>query len=246
MKWDKRTRIVIFSGAVFVASALSMHALVARLSAVNQCVVTSDNRLSADISAQITGAIERHVCAGKSYANIAAAIIQEFSCVDDIVLHHCAPGVLYGDIISVQPLIHVNDTHVVSNDGVVMSPDNFSPALLHTLHVIRVDNLDEKACMPHSFITTVQALIPSFLDSYDAYWVDENKLVLLEKESPHFSLICNAQKLPDERLVACCQQLKNDVCSKVSKKQYWAADIRFEHQIILTNGVACQGGVAHG
>jgi hypothetical protein len=93
----------------------------------------------------------------------------------------------------------------------------------------------------------VQALTPFLLDRYDAHWVDDNKLVLQEKETSNFSLICNAQKLPDARLLAYCQQLKNDVCSKKKAQRHthesWFADIRFEHQIILH---ACQGGVAHG
>ena len=203
MKWDKRTLIGIFSGAILIASALSMHALVARLSAVNRCVVTVDNRLSPVISTKIVHALEQHVHAGKSYADIAAAIMQEFACVDDIVLHHCAPGVVHGEITSVQPLIHINDAYVVSDRGALVSPDCFSPRLLHTLHTMRVDNLDEKKPMPSSFIKTVHMLTPSLLDAYDARWVDDNKLVLQEKLTPHFSVICNARTVPDARLLAC-------------------------------------------
>lgn len=250
MNWSKRTLITIFSGATIVALCLSVHIFGTRLGSITRCVFNFDNRLSPQVREQIAHAIEHHVCAGQRYYTIATAITQTFPCIDGISLHHCAPGVVHCDVTSVQPLIHINDAYVVSNEGVLVSPDCFSPTLLKTLHAMQVDDLNKSERMPNSFVVAAQALVPSLLDTYDARWIDDKKIILQEKTEPHFSLICNAQTVPNKQVLAYCQQLKEEMQTKiasakkkVSKAQQWSADIRFEHQIVL---VACQGGVAHG
>lgn len=250
MKWSKRILTTIsayrrgaFRSAMFVAFCVSVHVLSARLNSISRCTFTFDNRLSSDVCQHITHTIEQQAVSGSCYSEIAVTITKTFPCIDSVSLHHCAPGVLACEVTSVQPLVHVNNTHVVSTEGLLLTPDYFSPTLLHTLRTISVDHLQER--MPKSFITTAHALAPTLLDRYDARWIDDKKILLQEKEAPHFSIICNAQRLPDEQLLAQYQQLRTayiNTSKKVSKTQQWSADIRFKDQIVI----ACQGGVTHG
>lgn len=265
MKWSKyiyilvnTNRRAVFCVALLAACGLSMHALVARLGSVTQCVFTFDNRLSSEVSEHIALAIEQHARAGNQYADIVADITQTFSCIDGIALHHCAPGTLHCTVTSVRPLIQVNDAYVVSDHGLLITPDCFSPMAMRSLRTMRVDDLNEHARMSDTFVATAKTLISGLLDQFDARWIDDKKMIMQEKAAPHFSIICNAQTVPDKEMLACCQQLKHDIASskirptlirasgsassggrEISKTQQWSADIRFEHQII-----ASQGGVA--
>jgi hypothetical protein len=248
---------------------LSVHTVVARLSSISHCTFDFDNRLSSRVRHQIVHAIEQRISAGDKYHDIVASVTKTFSCIDDISIHHCAPGVIHCDVTSVHPLIQVNDARVVSDSGALLAPDCFSPMLLKTLHTMRVDNLNNEQRMPESFVVAIKALIPSLLDTYEARWIDDKKMILQEKLTPHFSVVCNAQTVPNEQVLAYCQRLKDETYAKyasskkVSKMQQWSADIRFEHQIVLacptepnsdrqnsepklTSGIAGQGGVAHG
>ncbi|MFI5332740.1 MAG: hypothetical protein ACHQVS_01420 [Candidatus Babeliales bacterium] len=242
MKWGRHiyiffstNRRAFFYGTMLIACGLSMHVLVARLGSVTQCVFNFDSRLSSDVSEYIAQATEQQVQAGNQYKDIVAAITKTFPCIDGIALHHCAPGTVHCTVTGVNPLIHVNDAYVVSDHGVLVTPDCFSSAVVRTLHTMRVDALNDHERMSDAFIATANTLIRGILDQYDARWIDDKKMIVQEKDAPHFSIICNAQTVPNKEMLACCQQLKHEITlsKKVSKTQQWSADIRFEHQIVL-------------
>lgn len=263
MNWGKQIFIsitqhkrIVLCNTMLVIFCLSMHTLIARLSSINHCVFNFDNRLSSDVCKQIADIAQQRILAGECYADVAQAITKEFSCVDEVIIHHCAPTVVACDISSVQPLVRVNDAYVVNEHGALLALNNFSPLVLGSLSNIEVDHLDTTMNMPHSFVATAQKLIPFLFDTHTVRWIDDKKIIVQEKEDPRFSLICNAAVLPDKQILAYCGQLKKICLSKpkVLKTQQWSADIRFKGQIVLANppvmtrptGDACQGGVAHG
>lgn len=244
MDWSERTITTIFLKSSITALAVSLSILsVLFLNTYVrsvQCVFTLDHRLSTQVCQQITDTIKQQVVAGHNYADVAATATAAFPCVENIILHHCAPGIVSCEITSVQPLIQLNQTYVATDQGLLLAPDYFSSTSLSMLPAMRSDDLYDNKCMPASFVAAARAVIP-LLGRYDVRWIDENKIIVQEKEAPHFSIICNAHVLPNERMLAYCQQLKQEVCAKTSlkkitKTQQWSADIRFKDQVIAWEG----------
>ncbi|PKN03664.1 hypothetical protein CVU75_01030 [Candidatus Dependentiae bacterium HGW-Dependentiae-1] len=246
-------RFVYFYGAallcVFTLGYLSVKKVTRELSVVNAYVC----HFSSGCSESIQEKIKFYVASAPQFvvmplASVVQTIRQEFPCLKKISCAKDATKIVHLTCESARPLFFINDAYVLADTDCVLTKDCFSPADLALLPAIAVATTQNG--VP---VLSVQAkrslrdLDPVLFDRYLVTWVDDTQVWLREKELATFSLVFQANLLPDRKIMDECGKIKKEFESSglivPQGKKRWVADMRFANQIILS---ANTGGSYYG
>lgn len=179
-----------------------------------------------------------------------AKIVQErFPSLETISFFQDASGVITLQATTVEPMLMVDDTLVLTRDGKLFKRSLFDDHFLHSLQKISCPFIDEKC----SFIDMQQSelvgqwsqdmvfVAKNFSDNlfelYDISCQDKASWWLQDKKQKNFFILFNGIGMPNEKVLAACNKIKEMLDArgefKTKRVANWVADIRFEEQIIL-------------
>lgn len=173
-----------------------------------------------------------------SLAGLSVALRERFACIKTIELALHAPGTLSIVMQSHTPCARINDEFVMTDEGTI-----FAAAAFHEACVARLDHVVMPSCsytttaVSPSVCQSIKDLPSSLYENYNVQCLDDTAVCLEDKACPGFSIMCNAQSLPDEQLLYSCDQIKKDVAQGTARSRCmcWQADVRFADQIIVSS-----------
>lgn len=173
------------------------------------------------------------------YSDFAQIIVQRFPCIKSVEIERDASGLLYYELESAMPIISINEHLALTDDGTLLLKNSFAPHVIQSLH-----NVD----VPSGVITSdlrknISTLVNDFLMTYRVKWISDQEIHIQNKQQEPFSILCNAQTIPNQTVLEKCLAIKNELINgasieKVKTKQLtWVADVRFKNQIIVNSGL---------
>ena len=207
-------------------------------------IFSFDTHIAHSVRENIVATIQAH--RSEHVASMSKMVHEKFPSIDSVSFHYCSPDALFCHVQGVRPLINVNSHLVVAESGTILPKECFTNRSVAFLYDVRMPKTVALDHVPGTFITTMRKIMPDLFMRYAVSWIDEQEIWLKEKEK-EFSIVCNHATLPDEKMLNFYKHIQDDVLAsqaeKKGRKQQWAADIRFDHQLILFAG---KEGVGYG
>lgn len=243
----KQSKLIVGIGIV-IGISIALNMAYVCLFSVDRYVFAFDPLLAGTTQTSIKKFVENRPSFKKSCpALIAEELKKNFPCIEIVALELIAPRVLHVDIAATKPLVTINKNLVLADCQMVLSRELFASHRIDRLYDVKsmhIPALDK----PHAALTeSVKKLLPRLFSFYNVLWNDEFEVVLCDKHNPGFSIICNADTIPNTQTLNHCEQLKAAIVQQGTAghppQQQWAADVRFDKQIIL---FSTKGGRTHG
>ncbi len=181
--------------------------------------------------------------------DICEHLCKEFPYIEKAEVHFIAPGVMCTDIRAQQPILAVNKTHVVVQSGALLPINLFYMYRTQFLPRVEVNNLASQNGYQIAFLTRAAPQLSLLCKRYYIQWQDECTILLRDKAQENFSIVCSADTLPNDHVLACCAMIEDEYknaqqgTGRKAAPKALIADVRFDKQIIVSS---TQGGTAHG
>lgn len=256
LKYIKKIAVIAcFVSFVFIAKKARDYAF-----CIDGCSCNFDNIIACSHKSKIFNFINLDQEL-KTYSldKISQKIREKFCVIKDLEIYQAASGILSLNIYSLEPKFILNGSYVLTESKAVFEKDLFCKSALKSCKPVNLVNcglagLDLAAQDNINCETTSQDLqeivtdscknmifsIPSkYFQEYEITRESDCKSYMLDKTNKNFIILFNDLIVPDDRLLAYCLYIKNDLHERgeFNKKvpKNWIADIRFEDQIVVGN-----------
>jgi len=180
-------------------------------------------------------------------------IQQQFPFIEFITIALLPNNIMQYTIDIADPCCIVNQELAFTKNNTLVSKHIFTPTSIQNLPTVLVDEVAlQKDQGLLSFQQCVTQLSHSLFTDYNVAWFNPMHVRLYDKQQPQFSIVFSIDRLPDARAITACTTIKQNLPSP-KKNRYqkkgrsnasiWAADIRFNNQIVL---YAEKGDRGHG
>jgi hypothetical protein len=163
---------------------------------------------------------------------------EQFPYLASVSLAYLPGNCVYGEAITQEPYMLINDQYMITKNGILVTK-NIVPSSrqnhLPTIHV--ADTVIQQSSAVQLMYRALAKLPSALFHQYECTWQDTTHAWLCDKQHPGFILLFNAYTLPDDRMQAAVEQIKQKLLIDGTVldgiKQRIVADIRFADQIIL-------------
>lgn len=230
---------VLLSFSVYKKCSQELHA-------PHEVVVQTDSLLSEQTSCSLATFIKNNTQPLES-ALFSQLLFSQFPCVTSYELEKNPSGLFSCMIESAQPILSINNTWALTNDGRIALLTDFSSVITQSLHNVTMPQF----LVTDSFRSCMHNLSPDLFQAYSVVWLNDQEALLCDRMQPFFSIRFNADSIPQASTLKACAAIKNDLeqrgvfaCPSGKKKpQQWIADIRFKNQIVVSWNA---GGTSYG
>lgn len=169
-------------------------------------------------------------------SSLCTALQNEFPIVQTIQARYGTADSIYLTLKAHEPLVSVNNNFLLLANGALVERDYFVANAIADLANITVlhDGLPSDLQLVKEYITKVPY---ELLQQYRLCWVDATQVRWYDKHDANFYVITDGATVPDDRLLAHCALVKQELKTKPNaQKKVWAADVRFRNQIVIKGG----------
>jgi hypothetical protein len=180
-------------------------------------------------------------------------IRQQFPFIESLQIVLLANHMLQYTIQVAKPCCMINQELVFTKNSTVVHKQVFTPLSIQSLPTVFVDEIAlQKEQGLHGFQQCIAKLPDTLFVEYKVTWMNAMHVRLYDKSQPQFSIVFSTDRLPDTQILTACTAIKQDILSRNkntgekkrrSNVSNWAADIRFNNQIVL---YAEKGDRGHG
>lgn len=249
-----RGRHIIGLSILSIMTCAGLYTSYATLFAVHNLVFCIDDHITDTEKHSIMALI--HTLHERETAHIydnMLPIRQQFPFIESIAITLLPNNIMQYTIHAAKPCCIVNQELAFTHNNTLVNKQIFTPTHIQNLPAIFIDEIalqkEQDLCGLQDCITN---LLPSLFAEYTVAWYSPIHMRLYDKSQPQFSIIFSADHLPDTRTISACTTLKQNLPppkrnrftkNRQSNNGNWAADIRFNNQIIL---YADKGDRGHG
>ncbi len=154
--------------------------------------------------------------------------------------HYISPGYLHISLKTLNPLICINDQHVMLENGAIAPVTLFRQEVLKELPSIVVEEKEKINSKKFAFHLQqwFENCSSDLFAHYTIRWIDRTHIQLYDKSAPHFCIITHATKNPSYPCFTQCNYIKNQLVTQRTLKNQkeqkrWGVDIRFKNQFIV-------------
>lgn len=241
LRYIKKAFIIIFFASfLFVAKKARNYVF-----SIDGCSCNFDNIISSSYKNKIFNFVnlnqELKDC---SLKNISEKIQDNFCVIKNLELSHAANGILSLNICSFEPKFILNEDYVLAENKAIFEKNLFCKKALENCDQVSLKNLDFGSIDLKTGVTDgcknmIFSLSKKYFQEYEITRESDSNSYLIDKTNKNFSILFNDYVLPDDRLLAYCLYIKNELNfrgefnRKVPKN--WIVDIRFKDQIVVVS-----------
>ena len=228
--------------AYFFAIALCVFGLAAtfqrvcsKICAIRYISYSFDPQLSITMRSAIEQQVSRLECDAKYQVPvIMQELLRIFPDIKQIDVRSLPYNMAEVVITAPDPVVRINNSHVLTENQSIISSNYYAQYALDRLPEMRVSSKINRSVSLEMMAAIQQSIKEQIFDRFMVSLCDEQKWYLQDKKDPLFTICCNASSLPTGTLCALYDQVKQEVRKKGMTKTAWTADIRFNHQIVLS------------
>lgn len=247
-------RHVIGLTSLVLIAGISLRTSYATLSAVHTFVFCIDDHISCEEKHAIMNFIHELYERDTTYTcDNLLPIRQQFPFIESLHIALLPNHMLHYTIHAAKPCCMVNQELVFTKNSTLVHKQLFTQLSIQGLPTIFVDEIAlQKEQGLRGLQQCITQLSHTLFVDYKVAWINAMHVRLYDKNQPHFSIVFSTDRLPDTRILTACTSIKQDISSLKkntgekrgrSSISHWAADIRFNNQIVL---YAEKGDRGHG
>lgn len=197
--------------------------------------VQTDSLLADQTSCALTSFIQtstQHLAS----AQFSQDLFSQFPSITAYELEKNASGVLACSVEAATPVLSINHSWVLTDNGRLAPATDFSSGVTQPLRNITMPQF----CVTDAFCSCVKNLSPQLFQAYTIVWLNDEEAMLYDQAQPNFAIRFNALTLPQDSVLEQCAVIKSDLEARgvfgsgKKKPQRWIADIRFKNQIVIS------------
>ncbi len=171
-------------------------------------------------------------------ATLAHSLKQKFPAIDFVSVAYSARADQEIEVRSVNPLVRVNDDHVLCDRGPLLASSLYHPSTLQTLHTISMKYLPTTTTDVQTLREFVGKVTPDFHTRFAVDWRSATQALFRDKTKPDFVMIADGTSLPSAETIKRCDAIYTTMKEQQTKKDFvkknttLVTDTRFEKQII--------------
>lgn len=231
-------RLIGYTGLSALSYALVV-LVITYLFGVKQYALRTDDRIIPELNEQLAVHVKSLPLGIRAWPERKAQEIQkQFPWIKSISFFRTPTQTMQVAVVIDEPILKVNEAILTRSQ--VFPASTFTQAQIAALPTLAVyfPSITDRAEIPAAFIPHAQTLAGELFAPYAITWIDEYTARLVDKEQPNFVIQCNAQTIPNAKMLAYCASIKKLLQERGSfegrkKHARWIADIRFERQVIL-------------
>ena len=162
--------------------------------------------------------------------------LDEFPDISDMKAEVCGADTICFNVQSLNPLFVLEDTKVITNNGMVFEKENFDQELVNQLPKIASKKIEDINLMIHF----VDLLSDEIFKDYEIEWKSRDLIIFRSKKEKGLICLVSDMLIPNEKSLSVCSNLYELSLSKLPKKKQKdykvEYDIRFRNQIIVRSG----------
>ncbi len=232
-----RVNISYFFAIAFCVfgGAATLHKICSKVCAIRYISYSFDPQLSANICADIEKQVALLECDGKYQVSVVMQdLLRIFPDIERIDIRSLPYNMAEISIVAPDPVIQINDSHVLTQNRAIISSDFYACYVLEHLPKVSVSSEISKEVSKEVMAAIQRSIKERLFDHFMVSMQDEQEWYLQDKKDPSFTICCNASCLPIGTVREVCDQLKETVKKNSTSKIAWVADVRFDHQIVLS------------
>jgi hypothetical protein len=153
---------------------------------------------------------------------------------------YISPGYVHISLRTLNPIIRINDQHVMLENGAIASTTIFQQTVIQELPTILVEEKEKISSKKFAFHLKrwLENCSSELFALYTIRWIDHTRIQLCDKSVPNFCIITHAAKNPSHPCFSQCNSIKNQLFTQHTQKNQkeqkkWGVDIRFKNQFIV-------------
>jgi hypothetical protein len=215
--------------------AATLHKICTKVCAIRYISYSFDSQLSANMCA----AIEKQVALLEYDGQYQPSVIMQdllriFPEIKQIEIRSLPYNMAEISIVVPDPVVQINDFNVLTENRTIISSDFYACHVLEHLPKVQVASGVYKTVSKEVMAAIKHSIKVRLFDHFMVRMQDEQEWYLQDKKDPSFTICCNASCLPVGDIRELCDQLKETVKKNNTTKIAWVADVRFDHQIVLS------------
>ncbi len=233
----KRVNISYFFAIAFCVFgvAATLHKVCSKICAIRYISYSFDPQLSANICTDIEKQVAFLECDGQYQTSVVMQdLLRIFPDIKQIEIRSLPYNMAEISILAPDPVVQINDAHVLTENRTIISSDFYACYVLGHLPQVQVTSVISKTVSKEIMAAIKHSIKERLFDHFMVSMQDEQKWYLQDKKDPSFTICCNASCLPIGAIRDACDQLKETVKKNNTTKMAWVADVRFDHQIVLS------------
>ncbi len=226
---------IYFLFGTFGVGGVAIHSIWTLLFRFTAYTIEIDQSFSPVVQANIRDFIQNTPSfTTASLTTLNQQIKKKFPCIEYVTAERYAPGIAHIQIKTAKPLVYINDSMIVAQDGSYVSKDLFTAAALKKTIALTCTELSTNTTISPALAQSVRFFLNPLVQQYAITWHNDHTTVLGNKQEPWFTIICNTTPIPSDALLIQCEQIKQKLITTKSNNN-WIADIRFHNQIVVYN-----------
>ena len=201
-----------------------------------QYTVNIDSIISDTFNNEIKQYTQQHVL-NKSFSSRSIRELQsQFTIINKVDARYTKPGHLYLTLHVLKPIICINTTDVMLENGSIAPKKLFREEILNQLPTMTVAQAEHNET---SFSLLKRWIEKTTLDLFERFkvrWINHTKVELEPKQNAHFCIITDHTIMPTHDCLSYCDYIQKQLSTQSARKikdQTWGVDIRFKNQFIV-------------
>lgn len=231
---NKIACINVSIGIIFISICAYLCCIIpSYLFITTRCSFSCDNILIESMQQDIKEGIQKKILNTPFHALNLQEIKQAFSFLKDIHIWYHYPGKVHCSIQTHTPLVLINNSFMMVENGNLYALNFFDEELKHTIPSLEIMPKDftflSEYCVSH-----IKKIPASFFEQFKIVLVDHTCFELYDKKNPNIVLTINAQTVCNEKLLQRYGVIKRQlVAQRFFAKKNWRIDMRFKNQILV-------------
>ncbi len=138
------------------------------------------------------------------------------------------------EIAGFDPVIRVNNTHVLTQERSIIPIHYYACYAIECLPKMQMSLIVPDRVSDEVMNAIKQSIKEYTFEHFSVSLFSEQEWYLQNKKNPLVTICCNPSTIPMGSMQKRCYELIETVKKKSSPKAAWVADVRFNHQIVLS------------
>jgi len=218
-----------------VGVAATLHRICGNICEIRYISYSFDPQLSPQTRAAIEKQVALLECDGKYQpAVVMQELLRIFPDIKQVDIRSLPYNLAEITVHAPDPVARINNTQVLTQDCTIIPADFYACYTLNQLPHLQLSSRISHTVSQELMAAVKKSIKERLFDHFMVCMKDEQEWYLQDKQDPNFTICCNASCLPLGAIRQACDQLKKTIKQQKGAKLAWLADVRFDHQIVLS------------
>lgn len=243
---NNRARITYYFAILlaFLGGTAFCHRLYCKVRAIRYITYKFDPQISPDLRQSIEKHVSRFEVDGEYQLQVILSELERlYPDVQSIAIKVLPFNTAEVEISLHNPVVKVNSQHVLAENRGIIPSHFYAQYATKRLPQVQISSIVPEIVSTEVIKAIKAGIKEHIFENYSVSMFAEQEWYLQDKNNPACTICCNPNTIPSCLVQKKCNDLIELVKKNSSPKMAWVADVRFDHQIVLSR---LKGGLDYG